>query len=62
MHEATSTFNVDNEVINTPAESNPSIHVPNLENITPTNASHLRFMTKVIMQLTVYFLILCDPL
>ena len=49
-HEATSTSNVDNEVISTPAESNPSILVPNLENITPTNASHLSFMTKVIMQ------------
>ena len=48
-HEATSTSNVDNEVIST-AESNPSIPVPNLENITPTNASHLSFMTKVIMQ------------
>ena len=60
--DATSTSNVDNEVISTPAQSNPSILVPNLENITPTNASHLRFMTKVIMQLIVYFLILCDPL
>ena len=49
-HEATITSNVDNEVISTPAESNPSILVPNLENITPTNASHLSFMTKVIMQ------------
>ena len=49
-HEANSTSNVDNEVISTPAESNPSILVPNLENITPTNASHLSFLTKVIMQ------------
>ena len=49
-HEATSTSNVDNEVISTPAESNPSIPVPKLENITPTSASHLSFMTKVIMQ------------
>ena len=44
-HEATSTSNVDNEVISTPVEINPSILVPNLENITPTNASHLSFMT-----------------
>ena len=49
-HEATSTSNVDNEVISTPVEINPCILVPNLENITPKNASHLSFMTKVIMQ------------
>ena len=49
-HEATSTSNVDNEVISTPAEGNPSIPVSNLEFIIPTNAFHLSFMTKVIMQ------------
>ena len=30
VHEATSTSTVDNEVISTPAESNPSVPVPNL--------------------------------
>ena len=40
-HKATNISNVDNEVISTSAESNPSILVPNLENITPTNSSHL---------------------
>ena len=39
VHEATSTSTVDNEVISTPAESNPSVPVPNLENVSPTNAS-----------------------
>ena len=38
VHEATSTSTVDNEVISTPAESNPSVPVPNLENVSPTNA------------------------
>ena len=39
VHEATSTSTVDNEVISTPAESNLSVPVPNLENVSPTNTS-----------------------
>ena len=62
MHEATSIFNVDNEVINTPAESNQSIPCQIWRILHQQTHLNLRFMTKVIMQLTVHFLILCDPL
>ena len=44
VHEATSTSTVDNEVISTPAESNLSVPVPNLENVSPTNASGERVL------------------